>query len=211
MLRCCLTIGILFSVTTANAAVVTAGTYRFLDHPDGNISHMGSYGLRLDDLLNPIGVGPTFSVNQNGANVLLNWDGGDSATIVGQIWNNTTNDLWMVSHTLNNITVTSTGFLADTGVMTLSDPVNNIIYSYQSKSNGTAGFLALGDNHRCSGHVDCGPLVARGWLMPHGDDGQYNDWLVQLNPVPLPAAFWLFASALIGLLGFRQNLSVSNI
>ena len=41
----------------------------------------------------------------------------------------------------------------------------------------------------------------RGWfdLDPH--DGTTNDWLVQVQLVPLPAAVWLFISGL-GMLGF---------
>ncbi len=185
----------------ASAAAVTPGVYQLLDHPDGQlVSSQGPYGLRLDDLIPPAGNGPTFSTEINGARVLLDWNGGNSATISGLLWHNLENTLWSVEHVLTGISIVpgpNGGFEATAGNMTLTDP-NNVQYTFLSKQdNQGVAFYALGDNHRCSGYTDCGPLTANGWLEPVTYDGNYNDWLVQLNPVPVPAAAWLFLSALV--------------
>ncbi|MDH5765682.1 MAG: VPLPA-CTERM sorting domain-containing protein, partial [Gammaproteobacteria bacterium] len=36
-------------------------------------------------------------------------------------------------------------------------------------------------------------------------DGLTTEWTMDIRPVPLPAAFWLFASGLIGLFGFARK------
>ena len=184
----------------AVAASVVPGVYQLLDHPDGQlVSSQGPYGLRLDGLIPPSGNGPTFSVETNGARVLLDWDGSGTATIVGQLWNNYENNLWSVEHILTGISLvggSQGGFEATAGSMLLTDP-DNVQYTFLSKQDDHGiAFYALGNSHRCNGHTDCGPLTADGWLEPHTNDGNFNDWLVQLNPVPVPAAVWLFLSAL---------------
>ncbi len=191
------------------AATLTPGAYQLLDHPDGSVvSSQGPYGLRLDALSPPTGVGPTFSVETNNAYVTLLWDGGNTATISGSIWNNTTNEMWTVNHDLTDIVIVpgpDGGFSALNGVMTLIDPLNNILTINSDQDNAGIAFNALGNSHRCAGHSDCGPFIGEGWLEPGTPDGQFNDWLVQLNPIPVPAAVWLFGSALIGLVGVAKG------
>lgn len=188
------------------AATLIPGTYQLLDHPDGAVvGSQGPYGLRLDWLSPPAGVGPTFSTETNNAYTELFWDGSTSASIIGTLWNNTTNELWTVSHILTDIITvggSNGGFKALNGLMTLTGPDLNV-YTMASKQDSSGiGFYALGDNHRCGGHTDCGPLVGNGWL----DENGTNDWLVQFTPapVPVPAAFWLFLSAFLGFIPYRR-------
>ncbi|MFW5443731.1 MAG: VPLPA-CTERM sorting domain-containing protein [Methylococcaceae bacterium] len=36
-------------------------------------------------------------------------------------------------------------------------------------------------------------------------DADYDDMIVALQPVPIPAGFWLFSSGLLGMIGFRRG------
>lgn len=196
-----ITIILLLNSLSINAAQLVPGVYQLLDHPGGSASPP-PYGLRLDDLQPPVGVGPTFSTVLNGAQSLLTWDGGDLAVISGTLRNNTTGLLWSVTHNLSGISSTSEGFFATQGTMILEDTSAGTTYTIDSKAaaNG-AVFEAFGDSHRCGYSTDCGPFVGRGWLEPGVTDykAKYNDWLVQLVEVPIPGALLLFLSALIGL------------
>jgi len=201
---------ILFFVLTmgaAHAAVVENQQYLLLDHPDGALtSDTVHYGLRLDSLL-PNGAGPTFSVERNGASVILEWVG-DTATIAGTVWNNATNELWSVMQTLTGVTSVAGGFQAAGGSLTVTDPSANT-FLFDATPAGNV-FTADNSGHRCSGHADCGPLVARGWVVPRFfDPAGSNDWLVQLTPVPVPAALPLLISGLLGFSFFSRRKAAS--
>lgn len=203
LLSILLSIALMGATASAQATVVTPGQYFLLDHPAASLP--SSYGLRLDILDPPAGAGPTFSVSTNGAQVILNWDGGSSATITGSMFNNETHTMWTVTHTLTGVTATSDGFIATGGTMVVNVPMADQMlygastYTFFSVPAGGDAFVAAGDNHRCGSHPDCGPLVARGWLNLSGEPLQnggntIEDWIVQLQPVPLPAAAWLLLS-----------------
>ena len=81
---------------TASAGTILPGLYRLLDHPDGNVNPP-PYGLRMDVQ------GYTFSTELGGANVILNWDGGATATITGTLWNNQLAEIWDVDYTLTGV------------------------------------------------------------------------------------------------------------
>ena len=200
---------ILFFVLTmsaSHASVVQNQQYLLLDHPDGALTSSGPYGLRLDSLL-PDGAGPTFSVELNGANAILEWVG-STATIVGTVWNNSTNELWSVMQTFTGVTAVAGGFQAAGGLLTVTDPsMNEILFDATPDGNV---FTADDSGHRCAGHAGCGPLVARGWVVPQlFDPVGSNDWLVQLTPVPVPAALPLLVSGLLGFSFFSRKKDVS--
>ena len=200
-------------ITTANAAIIQNQEYRLLDHPDGSLvgSH-GPYGLRIDAIAPPVGAGPTFSTQLGGASAILKWVGTE-ATIMGTLWNNTTMTLWKVEQTFSDVVAVMGGFQAGSGMLTLTDESNNI-FTFDATPSGNV-FTADDSGHRCGSHMDCGPLVARGWLVPkYGDfEKDYygkiipgtNDWLVQLTPVPVPAALPLLVSGLFGFSFFSRR------
>ncbi|MEL6368240.1 MAG: hypothetical protein AAFR91_10900 [Pseudomonadota bacterium] len=149
--------------------------------------------MRLDILVLPSGVGPTFSTTLDGASVVLSWDGSGTATIAGTIFNNETGHLWSIRHVLTGVTASGTGFVATGGEMTVNvaNEDQNLygatVYTFFSVPAGSIAFVAQGDDHRCGNTPDCGPLVARGWLNIEGNgvvanDGSIDDWLVQLQP-----------------------------
>ena len=76
---------------------------------------------------------------------------------------------------------------------------------YDPTNPGTGpAFQFLDDSHRCSGYIDCGPIVGRGWFkhLPNDDFiSGTNDWLFQarLIDVPEPGIMLLMASGLIGI------------
>tara|TARA_R110002049_G_scaffold45948_1_gene133679 strand:- start:55709 stop:56344 length:636 start_codon:yes stop_codon:yes gene_type:complete len=193
------------TISASHASIVQGQQYLLLDHPDGvlvNSPGHGPYGLRLDSLL-PDGSGPTFSVELNGASAVLEWIG-DTATIVGTIWNNSTNELWSVMQTFTGVTAQGTGFVASAGELTVTDTsMNQFLFNATPSGNV---FQADASGHRCASHAGCGPLVARGWVVPKFfDPVGSNDWLVQLTPVPVPAALPLLVSGLLGFSLFSRK------
>lgn len=196
------------SLSASHAAIIQGQEYFLLDHPDSALTNsQGPYGLRLDSLAPPVGAGPTFSTQLGGASVKLVWDG-LIANIVGTLYNNTTMSLWQVSQTLTNIVAIPGGFKSTAGELVLTDPDNNV-FVYTAVPDGSGNVFKADDSgHRCGGHDDCGPLIARGWLLPKVGDFEKdyygkdfhgtNDWLVQLTPVPVPAALPLLISGLLG-------------
>ncbi|WP_086931180.1 VPLPA-CTERM sorting domain-containing protein [Agarilytica rhodophyticola] len=88
-------------------------------------------------------------------------------------------------------------------------------------SNGSFVFgdsifdASLGTNH-----VDSAGVVASRWLVgafhplfgaaqdSYGDSFKISQLSVNVNPVPLPAAFWFFATGLIAFLGLRRRAKI---
>ena len=195
----------ILAINVSHASIVQNQQYLLLDHPDSALTNSlghGPYGLRLDALL-PNGVGPTFSVELNGAEAILQWVG-DTATIVGKVWNNSTNELWNVMQTFTGVTAVAGGFQAAGGELTIIDTsLNEFLFDATPAGNV---FTADASGHRCASHDGCGPLVARGWIVPRFTDPVgSNDWLVQLTPVPIPAALPLLISGLLGFSLFSRK------
>ncbi len=211
----------------SSAGTVTAGTYRLFDHPDGNLYATFPYGLRLD-ANDPTGPGLWSVSDANTGNpdftqgsVFLTWDGSTgaaaTATIAGTLVADD-NTIWTVDYVVANISTIATGFAAATGsgTLTLTTGLMTVI-DLEGKS-GTCGttvisgaFCFLADGHRTADHppLDGDTIVGRGWLT--GPMDTTNDWLVTASVVPLPAAAWLFGSALTGLgLIRRRRAGIAN-
>ncbi|MDW3094069.1 MAG: PEP-CTERM sorting domain-containing protein [Gammaproteobacteria bacterium] len=204
---------ILSASSLANAAQVTPGQYLLLDHPDGALfkSDGVPYGLRLDDQAN-FGTGgngsvgaKTFSTQANGVSAILDWDGGTTATITGTLNRNSNDSVWDVVYTLTGVSAVAGangGFVATAGSGTLTNGSDQIILA--GVLDGSDVFRAFGDGHRLPGNSE---QVARGWLSPNGST---NDWLVQLTPVPVPAALPLLISALMGFSFFSRRRRIND-
>lgn len=186
---------------SALAGTIFPGQYQLLDHPDGAINPP-PYGLRMDAL------GYTFSVETGGANIILDWDGGATATISGSLWNNQLGEMWTVSYTLTGVVAepANLGFTASAGSGLLTDPLLNDTVLTGEPAGGTGPvFQFLADGYRLGGHPafgDADTPVGRGWLLPTGST---DDWLVRATLIPEPGTALLLGLGLAGLAGTRRR------
>lgn len=183
----------------AGAGTILPGQYQLLDHPDGAISPP-PYGLRVDAL------GLTFSTELGGANVILEWDGGATASITGTLYGSD-GDLWEVDYQLSGVAPApgNLGFNATAGTGTLTDVLTNV-YALNGNTDGSGYvFSFLADGHRLGAHPgfgDADTAVGRGWLLPPGTT---DDWLVRAVPVPEPGTALLLCLGLATLAGRRPR------
>lgn len=199
-----LLLGWLVAGSAATAGTILPGQYRLLDHPDGAINPP-PYGLRVDAL------GYTFSVETGGANVILDWDGGATASITGSLWNNQLSEMWTVDYTLSGVTAAplDEGFSATAGSGLLTDPLL-ADYVMTGNTNGSGSvFDFLADGHRLGGWPAFGDVdtaVGRGWLLPPGST---DDWLVRAVVIPEPGTGLLLGLGLLGLSSRRSRRPTS--
>lgn len=184
---------VLFGSGPAVAGIIDPGTYRLLDHGDGQLGT--AYGLRAD------AIGEVFSFEIGGAYVELVWDGSDTATITGDINENLLGGdgglgpQWQLEFTLTGVVDAGTlGFTASGGTGTLTDPFNNVTILTGEQNTGGDAFLLLADGHRLDGDSDT--PVARGWLLPSGST---DDFLTRAERIPEPPMALLLTLALAGL------------
>ena len=180
----------------ALAGTILPGQYQLLDHPDGSLNPP-PYGLRVDAL------GYTFSVETGGADIILDWDGGATATITGSLWNNQLSEMWTVSYTLTGVVAAPAdlGFTATAGSGLLTSPllVDHVLTGEPAGGTGPV-FEFLADGHRLAGDSDS--PVGRGWILPVGST---DDWLVRATLIPEPGTALLLGLGLAGLAGTRRR------
>lgn len=171
------------------------------DHPDGALYNGtdNPYGLRYDDTDSIYSVGDNLAGSVGGP-VILTFDPMNlaaGATISGTVVDVDDSSVWTLVYTLSGLTAAPNGgFIAQKGEGTMTDGSDVIVLT--GKSDGTGVFIFDDDGHRLPG--DTG-WVGRGWLKGDGT----NDFLVTATVVPVPAALWLFAPALLGLAGLRRR------
>ncbi len=185
----------------ALAGTIFPGQYQLLDHPDGQLTPP-PYGLRVDSL------GYTFSVETGGANIVLDWDGGATASITGTLWNNQLSEMWTVDYQLTGVVAApaNLGFSATAGSGLLTSPllVDTVLTGEPAGGTGPV-FEFLADGHRLGGHPafgDADTPVGRGWILPVGST---DDWLVRATLVPEPGTALLLGLGLAGLAGTRRR------
>ena len=188
----------------AVAGIIDPGTYQLLDHGDGNLGP--HYGLRLD------AIGEVFSFELDGAFVELIWDGGNTATISGDINQNTlggnggVGPLWVLDYLLTGVVAVGTqGFTASAGTGTLTDPFDAVTSMIGKQDGGGIAFRFLADGHRLAGDSDS--PVGRGWLLPPGSTDDFLVRAVKLPAVklPEPGSALLLAALLAGLASVHRR------
>ncbi len=190
----------------AVAGTIDPGTYQLLDHGDGNLGP--AYGLRVD----AIGDGEVFSFELGEAHVELFWDGGDTATITGDINQNALSGnggvgpLWALDYLLTDVLPVGTqGFTAAAGTGTLTDPSKAVTNLIGEQDHDGFAFLFLADGHRLAG--DSNSPVARGWLLPPGST---DDFLTRAVRLPEPGSALLTTVVLAGLALVRRRERLSS-
>jgi len=177
-----------------------AVSFRLSDHPNGALASTSPYGIRLDAFDNRL-------ISVDG---LILTVGGTSASITGR----TTDQFGGIFDISANIDIDTSDprpggqFLASGGVLNIQQvsgsavPVGgSFLMDLDLDITATGGnpFIFLFDGHRLPGNNIA--AVGRGWLDAAGT----NDFLFTASPVPLPAAVWLFGSALVGLVAVRRR------
>ncbi len=209
----------------ASASIITPGTYRLSNHPDGAV-RPPLYGFRLDELVNLTGGHDvfTFDFNHAGSAMYLDYDGTGihiygtsfggldvgsaySATYSG-FWNidftygtvvgvPSDDDLWVTTpaHT-NSGSIT---FITDTNI----NPTQVAAFvgpgSIPMVDEADAGYtFRLGNENDDLGHRGFNGISGWGWVTHGSGPHVYSsDWLFTLNPVPLPGGILLAALGLI--------------
>jgi len=183
-----------FFATSAQAV-----TFRLGDHPDGNLSSTSPYGIRLDAfggrLISADGL--ILTVNQT------------DATISGQTTDQNNNE-YTISASFSIDLLNADGEFEATGgnVRILQTSGGIFDETLAITSSGGNPFIFRFDGHRLAGFpgFDDNSPVGRGWIEPgNGYTGCCNDFLVTATVVPVPAAVWLFGSALAGLIAVRRR------
>jgi len=180
------------------------------DHPDAALYQSDAtspYGLRFDAAL-PSGAGPTFSVGTNlgglGGLTTITWDPlnlAAGATISGTLERNDDGTFWTATYTLAGLSAAENGGFKATAGTGSVDEIGGLLRSIAligKQNRAGIAFEFDNDGHRLA---TSDGWVGRGWMEP---SNLIDDWLVTANPVPVPAAVWLFGSAL-GLLGWLRR------
>lgn len=218
-----LSAGLMAASTMANAVAI--GTYNLHNHPDGS-ANPPPYGLRLDGLITGNQNDTyTFDFDHVDSAMLMTYDG-LTVTISGQAYGGQdvggsylagTTAVWDINFVYNvGVGQPGDGGLDD--VKVLADhqnygTISSSLGSYELADKAQNGLsFQLGDENG-GGHRGFNGISGWGWLKTGEDcvggtdceNLPYSDWLFTATPVPVPAAAWLFGSALVGLAGVRRS------
>lgn len=192
------------------SSVASAAVYTYIldDHPDGNKQNTYDYGLRLDT------TGEFYTFQNGKARLIYDDDGGGpdanpTAVITGFVNQSTAVDqtsptLTEIFYRMSGITDLGNGFFtASRGFGSVGDT------EFGGKAMGGNVFIFDDDAHRLGGFPGWPTdIVGRGWVMVTDPDlaaiGS-NDFLVTATLVPIPAAVWLFGSALLAFFGVARR------
>ncbi len=206
------------------ASAVSTGSYTLSNHPDANQTPP-PYGMRLDGLLGHT----VYTFDFDNGNMQMTYDG-SSIHIFGTAFGGAdgggaytagTTAIWNIDFTfgtgvtqpggdggLNDVVVDNSGH--HTNIGTVSSSFGS--FDLRSHGNGSETFT-LGDEDG-SGHRGFAGISGWGWLDFSADGGttwegqaanDTADFIFTAAPVPVPAAVWLFASGLLGLVGFARK------
>lgn len=188
--------------------------FKLANHPV--IINSDSFGLQTKSINNlttaqkPANTGARFTMTD----VSLTYDPdnpGAGASIVGTMTNNMSGDSWSVQQLMSGLTILANGFQATMGT---------ILMQSGGFSYGTGGTLPLTLKQDGYGFVfsfladgfrienDSTSWVGRGLLNGINGKGGKNNWLVTATVVPIPAAVWLFLSALASLIVIGRRRQV---
>jgi hypothetical protein len=100
---------------------------------------------------------------------------------------------------------------ASDGAKATFTPSDNYGFYLKTNSNGTFRTQSVQGNDSGNQHFALfqgsnGYWLGMEDLVLSGSDKDYNDMIVKITPTPIPAAFWLFGSALAGLIGMRKKI-----
>jgi hypothetical protein len=218
---------LLASTVSSGASAVAVGVYNLSNHPDGGAAPP-LYGLRLDGLLTGDKDDTyTFDFDHASSAMTMTYDGSKiviDGTAYGGEDNGSgyeagTTAVWTIhfEYTVGVSQPGGEGGLNDVFVNddysnfgTISSVLGN--FELANKANGSGLSFQLGDEAG-GGHRGHNDISGWGWLR-HGTDclggtdcsnEPYSDWLFTASPVPVPAAAWLFGSALLGLVGLKHK------
>ncbi|WP_200821155.1 VPLPA-CTERM sorting domain-containing protein [Oceanicoccus sp. KOV_DT_Chl] len=208
------------------AYAISIGTYSLGNHSDGSESPP-AYGLRLDGLLTGASNEEyTFDFDHALSNMTLTYDGTtvviDGAAYggedIGSGYQVGTTAVWDIHFEyIIGVSQPGDGGLDDVRVDTDYNNFGSLssslgTFELADKADGSNMSFRFGDESG-SGHRGEPGISGWGWLR-HGTDCvnesdcvnvQYSDWLFTASPVPVPAAAWLFGSALIGLVAVKRK------
>jgi hypothetical protein len=210
-----------------SASAVTTGSYTLSNHPDANQTPP-PYGLRLDGLLG----NSVYTFDFNNGDMQMTYDG-SSIHIFGTAFGGAdgggaytpgTTAIWNIDFTFDT-GVTQPGGEGGLNDIVVDDPTGHHTnfgtisssfgsFDLRSHGNGSETFT-LGDEDGTTGHRNFAGISGWGWLDFSTDGGitwdggkavgDTADFIFTAAPVPVPAAVWLFASGLLGLVGFARK------
>jgi len=204
---------VLLALTLSFTPNAFASSFVLGDHPDGNQSSRGDYGIRLDSQQIVVGgqlEGLLLSVD--GLTLTVTGPGAAGAGL-GGVATDQNGTLYAVSASFDVINDATfdplTGeFTASGGQLSVTPVVPSAAFAplqaslASSTTHNNLAFLFLNDGHRAAPG-----FVGRGWLDLPGT----NDFLFTASPVPLPAAVWFFGSGIMGLVVMRRRKQVAQL